>query len=691
MQSKLLFITPKDPDAGSLVVALGFMEFLKSRYKKVGFFRPLISNDRQEDSDIALMRSYFKLTQPYESCFGITLKKAQKLLAADHEAMLYTEIIAKYKKLEEQYDFILCTGMSQQDFALVFDFDINLEIVKNLSAPVVGVINGYTKPLAQIKEEMQLWELSLKEQGITLFSFFLNRLYNSKKVETFFSDIKHDLFFLDELKSLNRPTVLGVMEHLGAEVVYGQDEQLLRIVSGYKIAAMHVEHFLDHLQEGDLVIVPGDRIDIVLAVIAANSAKNAPCAAGILLCGGFVPSKKVTILLDGLSHIGLPIIMIDDDTIQTAEAAIKTPAMINMKNSRKIAQALGLFHDSVDQNLLVSNLVSAECEVTTPAMFKYLIFEKARIKCSRIVLPESSDERILRAAEIITRQKIAKIILLGNQEMLSHRAGMIGVDLEGIEIIDPNDQKIKDNFVDKLYHLRKEKGMTKQIALDSISHINYFATMMVYTGMADGMVSGSIHTTRETITPAFQIIGAQKGVSIVSSLFFMCMDTQVLVYADCAIVRDPSSDELSQIACSSAKTAESFGIDPVVAMLSYSTGDSGVGEDVQKVREATKIAKKLCSDILIEGPMQYDAAIDPIVGDSKLPGSKVAGHAKVFIFPDLNTGNNTYKAVQRVTDAIAIGPILQGLNAPINDLSRGCSVEDIVSTVAITVCQVGVK
>ena len=688
MKSKLLFVTPKDPEAGSLVVSLGFMEFLKSRYKKVAFFKPLIMDDVHKDSDITLMLSYFNLDQSYENCYGITLKKAQKLLASDCEATLYKEIIAKYKKLEKKYDFILCEGMSQNDLGLVFDFDINLEIAKNLSAPVVGVINGYTKLLEQIKEEMQLWELSLKEQGTTLFAFFLNRLSNSEKSKAFFSDIKEDIFFLDELKSLNRPTVLGVMEHLGAEIVYGQDEQLLRTVNGYKIAAMHVEHFLDHLQEGDLIIVPGDRIDIILAVIASNSAKNAPCAAGILLCGGFVPSRKVKILLDGLSHIGLPVIMIADDTIQTAEAAIKTPAMINMKNSRKIAQALGLFHDSVDQNLLASKLVDAKSEVMTPAMFEYLIFEKARAKCSRIVLPESLDERILRAAEIITRQKIAKIILLGNRETVKNHAGMIGVELDGIEIIDPNDQKIRDDFADKLYLLRKHKGIRKEIAKDMISHVNYFATMMVYTGMADGMVSGAIHTTRETITPALQIIGTQKDVSIVSSLFFMCMDTQVLVYADCAIVRDPNPEQLAQIAISSAKSAKAFGIDPVVAMLSYSTGDSGTGEDVQKVRTATKIAKELAPDLPIEGPIQYDAAIDPSVGHLKLPNSKIAGHANVFIFPDLNTGNNTYKAVQRATDAIAIGPILQGLNSPVNDLSRGCSVKDIVSTVAITVCQV---
>ncbi len=598
MQSKLLFITSKDPKAGSLVISLGMMQLLKTRYEKVAFFRPLIVDKHKEDADIQLMRSYFSLDQRYDDCYAMTLKEAQKHLANAEETVLYKEIIKAYKQLESTYDFILCVGVSQLDFNLYFDFDINLEIAKNLSAPVVGVINGYEKPLPLLKEEMQLWEQGLKEQDITLFALFVNRLHLAKRPEKkakYFDNVDENHFFLDELDSLNRPTVLEVAKHLKAETILGEERHLLRLVRGYKIAAMHVEHFLSHLEEGDLIIVPADRVDIILAVMAANRAKNAPCAAGILLCGGFKLSKEVKALLKGSEDTTLPIISVKNDTIETTQQAIHTSAGISIQNRRKLAQALGLFYRSVDQKRLVSKLIDTESEIMTPAMFEYLIFDQARSYKKRIVLPESCDERILQAAEIITRQNIAEVILLGNPEEIRHYANMVGVDLENIILQDIYDTKLRDSFAQALFSLRKEKGMTLKIAYDTVEHINYFATMMVYMGLADGMVSGATHTTRETIRPAFQIIGTEQNVRMVSSLFFMCLDSEVLVYADCAVVPDPSSEELSQIAISSAKSAQAFGIEPVVAMLSYSTGDSGVGEEVEKVKKSYHTSQEASS------------------------------------------------------------------------------------------------
>jgi len=324
-------------------------------------------------------------------------------------------------------------------------------------------------------------------------------------------------------------------------------------------------------------------------------------------------------------------------------------------------------------------------------MFEYKLFERARVNKKRIVLPESSDERILRAAEIILRRGVADIILIGTEEEIKENYLRLGLDLSKATIIDHLNSKLMQEFTEAFYEQRKEKGLTKEAAKDAMGHVNYFGTMMVHLGYADGMVSGAIHSTGETIRPALQIIKTKPNISIVSSVFFMCLKTKVLVYGDCAVNQDPDALALSQIAISSAETAEAFGITAKVAMLSYSTGDSGTGADVDKVREATKLLKEQKPELLVEGPIQYDAAVNKKVALTKLPNSKVAGEATVFIFPDLNTGNNTYKAVQRSSDAIAIGPVLQGLNKPINDLSRGCLVADIVNTVAITAIQAGAK
>jgi phosphate acetyltransferase len=345
---------------------------------------------------------------------------------------------------------------------------------------------------------------------------------------------------------------------------------------------------------------------------------------------------------------------------------------------------MGLFSSNVDIKTIEDRITSTSSHIITPMMFEYNLFERARLNRKKIVLPESQDERILRATEILLRREVVDIVLLGKKEEIEYKSSSLGLDISKAQIINPEDSPLMEEFIQEFYNLRKAKGLSLEIAKDAMAHSNYFATMMVYKGYADGMVSGAVHTTQDTIRPALQIIKTKPDTSIVSSLFFMCLDTKVLVYGDCAVNQDPNAQELAQIAISSADTAVMFGIEPKVAMLSYSTGSSGKGEDVEKVREATNIVKKMRPDILIEGPIQYDAAIDQSVAKTKLPNSKVAGQATVFIFPDLNTGNNTYKAVQRSSGAIAIGPVLQGLNKPVNDLSRGCLVADIVNTVAIT-------
>ena len=320
-------------------------------------------------------------------------------------------------------------------------------------------------------------------------------------------------------------------------------------------------------------------------------------------------------------------------------------------------------------------------------MFQYDLVEQAKSDKQHIVLPEGKDDRILCATDMLLRRNVVDITLLGAPSLIRQNAAALGLDIEKASIINPAESPDLQDYQETYYELRRHRGMTLEQAGETLLDVSYFGTMMVYKGCAHAMVSGAAHTTRHTIRPALEFIKACPGRKIVSSVFFMCLEDRVLVYGDCAVNPNPSAEELADIALASADTAKAFGIEPLVAMLSYSSGSSGTGGDVDKVRRATELVREQRSGLLIEGPIQYDAAIDMGVGLQKLPGSDVAGRATVFVFPDLNTGNNTYKAVQRSSKAIAMGPVLQGLRKPVNDLSRGCTVVDIVNTVAITAIQ----
>ncbi|HFB53721.1 MAG TPA: phosphate acetyltransferase, partial [Sulfurimonas autotrophica] len=456
---------------------------------------------------------------------------------------------------------------------------------------------------------------------------------------------------------------------------------------GVKVAALSLDNFLDHIEEDDLVIVPADRSDIILGLYGALHSVNYPSISAIVFPFDMKIHPNIQKLIDGLEGFKVPILSVESDTFITAKNIMKVHSRLRVDSERKIALALGLFNESVDVKAIEEKIATTYNDVMTPQMFEYKLFDMARQNKKRIVLPEASDERVLRAAEILLRRDVAEIILLGDADELRERYLRLGLDLSKAMVVNHLQSSYIDEFIELFYEKRKHKGLTREAAADAMTHLSYFATMMVECGYADGMVSGAIHSTADTIRPALQIIKTKEGVSIVSSVFFMCFETKVLVYGDCAINEDPNAEQLADIAIASADTAKTFGITPKVAMLSYSTGESGHGADVDKVRAATAIVKEKRPDLLVEGPIQYDAAINKEVARIKLPNSKVAGEATVFIFPDLNTGNNTYKAVQRSSGAIAIGPVIQGLKKPVNDLSRGCLVEDIVNTVAITAIQ----
>jgi len=691
MDHMSIYIASAEPRAGSLIITIGFMEMLKGHFERVAFFRPIIHDGDKTDNGIDFMLKHFELDMRYEECCGFTISEYTEAYGNHREEQLHEALIRKVNKLHKTYDFVVIEGYSNNESTSVFDFDINIEIAKNLNTVLVPVIKAKGKSSNKIVNEVQFIREMISEEGCTHLATFINRANEDivenikKRIST--EQIDEQIYILPEVKELNSPTLDQITKLLEAKMIMGDQEQLQHTVYGNKIAAMGVENYLSHMDNGDIVIVPGDRIDIIIISLLSFYAKNHTNIIGIILSGGVSLSPSIMKLLADFPETVIPIFTVESDSYETAIALEKVPANITAENTRKITLAKGLFSIAIDKEKLGERFMSSSNTTLTPIMFQYRLFEQAQSKRQKIVLPESEDERILRATEILIRRDIVDIVLLGDRNVIEKQCMKIDLDISKAEIIDPEESPLTEKFSQSFYEMRKEKGLTLAVARDAMTHVNYFATMMVQEGLADGMVSGATHTTADTVRPALQIIKTKADISIVSSIFFMCLDTKVLVYGDCAVNMDPTAAQLAQIAISSADTAKAFGIEPKVALLSYSTGASGTGPEVEKVREATKLAQAMRPDYLIEGPIQYDAAIDEKVAKKKLPDSKVAGKATVFIFPDLNTGNNTYKAVQRSTGALAIGPVLQGLRLPVNDLSRGCLVDDIVNTVAITAIQ----
>lgn len=688
-----VYIVAIGPQSGKSVVALGIMELLSRRLRRVGYFRPIIPTHDVVDNNLQLIKNRYRLEFAYDEMFAMSHDEAQHLTAEGNTDLILKTILDKYKQLESKCDFVLCEGTDFSGLSLPFEFEFNAEVANNLGCTILLLLNCHEKSPEDILDALHVAQDSFLKKGCTILASVVNRV-EPDLMETMQEKITAcgrecgPVYILPEEPFLGKPTVGEIAKALNAKIIMGDSEEMNREVADFKVAAMSLPHFLDHLVEGDLIIAPGDRSEIILGSLAANFSSTYPSIAGLLLSGGFLPDPQISRLLQGLSYRGtVPIISVQTDTFTTAMNASNVPPMLTPDNDRKIATALGLFETHVNLSELESRISLVKSRRVTPIMFEYNLVEMAQKQRQHIVLPEGAEERILRASEILIRRGVAEITLLGNPEEIRGTASNLGLDLTGIEIIDPATSPFREDFSQTYFALRSHKGITEKTAFDTVADVNYFGTMMIHKGLADGMVSGSVHTTGDTIRPALQIIRTQPGVSIVSSVFLMCLADRVLVYGDCAVNPDPNAQQLAEIAISSAETAKLYGIDPLVAMCSYATGASGKGADVDKVREATRIANALRPDLKIEGPIQYDAAVDAGVAKTKLPDSQVAGKATVFIFPDLNTGNNLYKAVQRSANAVAIGPVLQGLNKPVNDLSRGCTVPDIVNTVAITAIQ----
>jgi phosphate acetyltransferase len=688
--SSNLYIAATEPMSGKSLVALGLMEMLSRRRPRLGFFRPVVTHADQIDNDIALIAGRYGLQPGVTAVHAFTHDEAQRELAAGRHDEVLKAILDRYKALETHCDFVLCEGTDYTGVSSAFEFDFNATVAKNLGAPILPVLSGRNRTADEIHNAIQVAREVFQARGCDVVATVVNRATTPDPramAQSLAGAGTEPVFVIPEDPALSLPTVADVARELGARILHGSADSLRRDVGRVIVAAMDLSNFLERLTPGSLVLTSGDRADILLGGFVANRSAAGSGLAGIILTGGLTPALRIQDLVGGLSDESLPVLAVDADTYETTTRVHDVRAWLSADDEPKVARALGLFESFVQVEALAERINLTRPARMTPLMFEYELVRRAAFDRKRIVLPEGEEERILRAADILLKRGTVDLVLLGDRTLVRRRISALALDLGGVEIIDPAHAPQLEEYAAELHRLRRHRGVTPERALDMMRDRSYFGTMMVQLGAADGMVSGAVTTTAHTIRPAFEIIRTRPGVSIASSVLFMCLRDRVLVYADCAVVPEPSAEELADIAISSAATAQMFGIEPRIAMLSYSTGDSGAGADVERVRAATTLVRERRPDLPVEGPIQYDAAVDAAVARTKIPGSEVAGRATVLIFPDLNSGNNAYKAVQRSAGAVVVGPVLQGLNKPVNDLSRGASVGDIVKTVAITAVQ----
>ncbi|ATQ28965.1 phosphate acetyltransferase [Rhodococcus ruber Chol-4] len=678
-----IYIAAPEGDTGKSTVALGLLQALCASAARVGVFRPIARSDGDRDYILELLLERITVDLDYDECVGATYDDVH----ADPEAAL-SEIVVKYHAVADRCDAVVIVGSDYTEIANPSELGYNARIAANLDAPVLLVLRGSRRTPDEVAQLTGVCTAELAAQHAHLTGIVVNRCPADRldEIAAAVGDRGVPLWTLPEVPILVAPTMGELLTAVDGELYSGDPELLHREALRVMVGGMTAEHILERLTESVVVIAPADRSDVLLALVNANAAEGFPSLAGIIMNGGLLPHPAVAQLVAGLKP-SLPILTTSLGTFDTASAADRTRGRMALGAHRKIDTAVALMEQHVDTDQLLSRLDVPRPSVTTPQMFEYQLIDWARRRRRHIVLPEGDDDRILRAAGRVLQRRIADLTILGDETQVRRRATELGVDLSAAEVLDPRSSDLAEQFAEEYARLRAHKGMTIERAREIMSDISYFGTMMVHLGIADGMVSGAAHTTAHTIRPSFEIVKTEPGVSTVSSIFLMCLSDRVLAYGDCAVVPDPTTEQLADIAISSAATAARFGIEPRIAMLSYSTGESGSGADVDKVRAATALVRERRPDLPVEGPIQYDAAIEPSVASAKLPGSEVAGRATVFIFPDLNTGNNTYKAVQRSAGAVAVGPVLQGLRKPVNDLSRGALIQDIVNTVAITAIQ----
>ncbi|MFJ7490048.1 phosphate acetyltransferase [Streptomyces sp. NPDC097727] len=702
--TRSVYVTGIDRGDGRQVVDLGVMELLTRQVDRVGVFRPLVHDG--PDRLFELLRARYRLSQDAASVYGLDYHEASTLQAEQGTDELVSRLVERFHQVAQKYEVVLVLGTDFAATQLPDELALNARLANEFDASVIAVVGGKGQPAESVRAETHNAYRAYTGLGCDVLAMIVNRVAAEDRdviAERLAARLPVPCSVLPDDAALSAPTVAQITAALGGTVLLGDDSGLARDALDFVFGGAMLPNMLKALTPGCLVVTPGDRADLVVGSLAAHSAGTPPIA-GVLLTLNERPGEEILRLAARLAP-GTPVVSVAGGSFPTAGELFALEGKLNAATPRKAETALGLFERHVDTGALLDRISVARSGRVTPMMFEHELLEQARADRRRVVLPEGAEERVLRAADVLLRRDVCDLTLLGDADVIRKKAADLGIDLAGTQLIDPQSSELRQAFAERYAQLRAHRGVTVELAYDVVADVNYFGTLMVQEGLADGMVSGAVHSTAATIRPAFEIIktkGAERSssgrvaagdgrakpdASIVSSVFFMCLADKVLVYGDCAVNPDPDAEQLADIAVQSAATAARFGVEPRIAMLSYSTGTSGSGADVDKVREATDRVREGRPDLRIEGPIQYDAAVEPSVAATKLPGSEVAGQATVLIFPDLNTGNNTYKAVQRSAGAVAVGPVLQGLRKPVNDLSRGALVQDIVNTVAITAIQ----
>ncbi|QSP94082.1 phosphate acetyltransferase [Marinobacter salinisoli] len=706
--AKSLFIAPTSMHSGLTSVCLGLHRALERVGVSVGFYKPFQQavhhgesvHNEGKDASVEFVRQHSRVETPEP----VSLKKAQQLLNRGKSDYLMELIVGEYQKVAEQVDVVVIEGLVP-DRSEAYIARLNVEVARNLGSEVILVAAPEDAEPAALDEELDFSaRLYADPSDPDVIAVILNKVgqpVNSRlslkgapekppedndyqSACKVFSENRFRLLAqIPWQPELLAPRVSDIARELDIHVL--NDGQMhTRRIQKVAVVAQSLRNVVDTLTAGTLLVTPGDREDIIVATAVA--ALNGVPLAGLMLTGGLMPHDRVIDLCRRAVETGLPVLSAESNTYETAHRLANLSAAIPVDDRERIELAMEAVATRIDTDWLQRHLKVERQRRLSPPAFRHQLSERARAAQKRIVLPEGSEPRTVQAAIICHQRHLAHCVLIGHRADIEDVARSQGLELPAdIEVIEPSE--VRHNYIHAMVELRKHKGLAPDMAEAMLEDNVVLGTMMVALDEADGLVSGAIHTTANTVRPALQLIKTHEHAKVVSSVFFMLLPEQVLVYGDCAINPDPNAEELADIAIQSAESAEAFGIEPVVAMISYSTGESGSGQDVDKVREATRIARDRRPDLLIDGPLQYDAAAIESVAKSKAPGSQVAGKATVFVFPDLNTGNTTYKAVQRSANVVSIGPMLQGLRKPVNDLSRGALVEDIVFTIALTAVQ----
>lgn len=707
--AKSLYLAPTSIGSGLTSVCLGLLRAMERVGVSVGFYKPFFQSvhlgeavhNEGRDSSVAFIRARSHLNPPEP----IALRDAQQQLNRGKSDLLMENVVGEYQKVAKDVDLVIIEGLVP-DRSEAYIARLNVEAARNLGSEVILVSAPRSCSATELDEELEFSaRLFANPSDPDVLAVILNKVgepersglnpggreadptpeaidYQSQ-CQVFRNQRLRLLASIPWQPQLLAPRVSDIARELDIPVL-NEGQMHSRRVRRVSVCARSIRNMTDILRPGTLLVTPGDREDIV--VTTALAALNGVPLAGLMLTGGLMPDQRVTDLCQRALDTGLPVLGTDTNTYESAHLLANLSAAIPVDDPERIEKAMEAVATRIDTDWLQAHLRVQRQSRLSPPAFRYQLSERARAANKRIVLPEGNEPRTVEAAIICHQRKLARCALIGSHTDIRNVAASHGLTLpDDLEIIDP--ASARQNYIQPMVNLRKHKGLAPDMAEAMLEDNVVLGTMMVALDEADGLVSGAVHTTANTVRPALQLIKTHDQAKVVSSVFFMLLPQQVVVYGDCAINPDPNAEELADIAIQSAESAEAFGIEPVVAMISYSTGESGSGQDVDKVREATRIARERRPDLAIDGPLQYDAAAIESVARSKAPGSPVAGKATVFVFPDLNTGNTTYKAVQRSANVVSIGPMLQGLRKPVNDLSRGALVDDIVFTIALTAVQ----